>query len=247
MPKKFTNPKILLLNLELELKAEKDNAEVRITDPDQYQSIVDAEWSIIYEKLDLIANTGANVVLSRLAIGDLATQYFPDRNIFCAGRVENEDLERTRRATGGEVQTTAQGITPDVLGTCFRFEEKQIGAERYNLFTGCPSTKTSTILIRGGAQQFIDEAERSLNDSIMIVRRAMRNTTVVGGGGAVEMELSRFLREFARSTKGKQRLIINYYARALEVIPMTLAQNSGADGTLILTQLRKKHAAGGTE
>jgi len=99
-PKRFTNPKILLLNLELELKAEKDNAEVRITDPDQYQSIVDAEWKIIYEKLDLIANSGAQVVLSRLAIGDLATQYFADRNIFCAGRVENEDLERTRRATG---------------------------------------------------------------------------------------------------------------------------------------------------
>merc|ERR1712050_227412 len=139
-PKKFTNPKILLLNLELELKAEKDNAEVRLTDPDQYQSIVDAEWNIIYEKLDLIAKSGANVVLSRLAIGDLATQYFADRNIFCAGRVETDDLERTRRASGAEVQTTVQGITPDVLGTCGKFEEKQIGEHRFNLFTGCPQT-----------------------------------------------------------------------------------------------------------
>merc|ERR1712176_757601 len=243
-PKKIENPKILLLNLELELKAEKDNAEVRITDPDQYQSIVDAEWSIIYEKLDLIAKSGANVVLSRLAIGDLATQYFADRNIFCAGRVENEDLERTRRATGAEVQTTVQGITPNVLGTCGEFEEKQLGAERYNLFTKCKSTKTATIIIRGGAEQFIEEAERSLNDSIMIVRRAMRNTKVVGGGGAIEMELSRYLREYARTIVGKQQLVINYFARALEVIPMTLAQNSGADGTLILNQLRQKHALG---
>jgi len=246
-PKNFDNPKILLLNLELELKAEKDNAEIRITDPDQYQSIVDAEWNIIYEKLDLIVKTGANVVLSRLAIGDLATQYFADRGIFCAGRVDNEDLERTRRAAGGDVQTTVQGVTPEVLGTCGKFEEKQIGGERYNMFTGCPSTKTSTILIRGGAQQFIDEAERSLNDSIMIVRRAMRNTKVVGGGGAVEMELSRYLREYARTCKGKQQLVINHYARALEVIPMTLAQNSGADGTAILNQLRKRHAEAGPE
>jgi len=244
-PKKFSNPNILLLNLELELKAEKDNAEVRLTDPDQYQSIVDAEWNIIYEKLDLIAKSGANVVLSRLAIGDLATQYFADRDIFCAGRVDQDDLERMRRATGGEVQTTVQGIQPNVLGTCGEFEEKQIGAERYNLFMQCSNTKTATILIRGGAQQFIDEAERSLNDSIMIVRRAMRNTKVVGGGGAIEMELSRFLREYARSITGKQQLVINYFARALEVIPMTLAQNSGADGTLILNQLRQKHAAEG--
>merc|ERR1719387_508382 len=226
-PKKFTNPKILLLNLELELKAEKDNAEIRITDPDQYQSIVDAEWAIIYEKLDLIANSGAKVVLSRLAIGDLATQYFADRDIFCAGRVEGDDLERTRRATGAEVQTTVQGITPEVLGTCGEFEEKQIGGERYNLFRQCSGTKSSTIIIRGGAQQFIDEAERSLHDAIMIVRRAMRNTKVVGGGGAIEMELSRFLREYARTISGKQQLVINYYARALECIPVTLAQNSG--------------------
>mmetsp|Transcript_73229 Transcript_73229/g.145244 ORF Transcript_73229/g.145244 Transcript_73229/m.145244 type:complete len:563 (+) Transcript_73229:60-1748(+) len=244
-PKKFTNPKILLLNLELELKAEKDNAEVRLTDPDQYQSIVDAEWNIIYEKLDLIAKSGANVVLSRLAIGDLATQYFADRDIFCAGRVDQDDLERMRRATGGEVQTTVQGIQTNVLGTCGEFEEKQVGAERYNLFMQCSNTKTATILLRGGAQQFIDEAARSLNDSIMIVRRAMRNTKVVGGGGAIEMELSRFLREYARSIAGKQQLVINYFAKALEVIPMTLAQNSGADGTLVLNQLRQKHALNG--
>merc|ERR1712072_363231 len=243
-PKRFTNPKILLLNLELELKAEKDNAEVRITDPDQYQSIVDAEWSIIYEKLDLIAKSGAQVVLSKLAIGDLATQYFADRNIFCAGRVDSDDLERTRRATGAEVQTTVQGIQPNVLGTCGSFEEKQIGGERYNLFRKCTGTQSSTIIIRGGAQQFVDEAERSIHDAIMIVRRAMRNTKVVGGGGAIEMELSRFLREYARTISGKQQLIINYYARALECIPVTLAQNSGADATKILNELRTKHSTG---
>merc|ERR1711988_2071005 len=190
-PKYFEKPKILLLSLELELKAEKDNAEVRITAPDQYQSIVDAEWKIIYEKLDLIVKSGAQVVLSRLAIGDLATQYFADRNIFCAGRVENEDLERTRRATGAQVQTTVQGIMPNVLGTCGHFEEKQVGAERYNLFSGCPKTKSATILIRGGAQQFMDEAERSLHDALMIVRSALKHHKVVGGGGAIEIELSR--------------------------------------------------------
>eukprot|EP00448_Togula_jolla_P007290 CAMPEP_0170600042 /NCGR_PEP_ID=MMETSP0224-20130122/17127_1 /TAXON_ID=285029 /ORGANISM="Togula jolla, Strain CCCM 725" /LENGTH=560 /DNA_ID=CAMNT_0010924749 /DNA_START=70 /DNA_END=1752 /DNA_ORIENTATION=- len=246
-PKSFKDPKILLLNLELELKAEKDNAEVRISDPDQYQSIVDAEWRIIYDKLDLIAGTGANVVLSRLAIGDLATQYFADRGIFCAGRVDAEDLDRTRKATGGEVQTTVTGVTPKVLGTCGEFVEKQVGAERYNLFTKCPHTKTASIIIRGGAPQFMDEAERSLNDALMIVRRAVKNTKVVGGGGSIEMELSRYLREYARTIAGKQQLVINYFARALEVIPMALAQNSGADGTHILNQLRQKHAIAGPE
>merc|ERR1712118_211755 len=170
-----------------------------------------------------------------------------DRNIFCAGRVETDDLERTRSATGAEVQTTVQGISKDVLGSCGEFEEKQIGGERYNLFLQCSGTKSSTIIIRGGAQQFIDKAERSLHDAIMIVRRAMRNTKVVCGGGAIEMELSRFLREYSRTISGKGQVVANYYARALEIIPKMLARNSGADSTDILDELRQKHATAGVE
>merc|ERR1719428_433635 len=108
----------------------------------------------------------------------------------------------------------------------------------------CANTKAATIIIRGGAEQFIAEAERSLNDSIMIVRRAMRNTKVVGGGGAIEMELSRYLREYSRTIQGKPQLVINYFARALETIPKTLASNSGADSTDILNKLRMKHSTG---
>ena len=100
-PKKFKNPKICLLNVELELKSEKENAEVRLENPDDYQKIVDAEWNLIYEKLDKIVKSGAKIILSKLPIGDLATQYFADRDLFCAGRVPNEDLNRVAKASGG--------------------------------------------------------------------------------------------------------------------------------------------------
>ena len=109
-PKAFTKPKILLLNIELELKAERDNAEIRLDDPAKYQSIVDAEWRIIYEKLENCHKSGAQIVLSRLAIGDLATQYFADRGLFCAGRVTEDDLKRVAKATGARVQTTVNNL-----------------------------------------------------------------------------------------------------------------------------------------
>lgn len=146
---------------------------------------------------------GAKVILSKLPIGDLATQYFADRGLFCAGRVPQEDLHRLAKATGGVIQTTVHGITDDVLGTCGMFEEVQLGNERYNLFTGCTAAKSCTIVLRGGADQYIEEAERSLNDAIMIVRRAVKAKAVVAGGGAIEMELSRFLREYLRKISGK--------------------------------------------
>lgn len=202
--KMFKDPKIAILNVELELKAEKDNAEVRIDNPEDFQKIVDAEWNIIYDKLNKIVESGAKIVLSSLPIGDLATQYFADRDLFCAGRVPKDDLARVGKATGAVLQTTVQGLTPDVLGTCGKFEEVQLGNERYNMFTECASTKSSTLVLRGGAAQYLDETQRSLNDAIMIVRRAYKSHAVVAGGGAIEMELSRYLREYLKTVEGKQ-------------------------------------------
>lgn len=241
-PKSFNDPKILCLNIELELKSEKENAEIKIENPEDYQSIVDAEWSIIYEKLDKIVKSGAKIILSRLAIGDLATQYFADREIFCAGRVADEDLRRVCKATGASVQTTVNNLVPEILGSCKAFQEKQIGGQRYNFFTGCDKAKTATIILRGGGEQFIDEAERSIHDAIMIVRRARKHHSVVAGGGAIEMELSKFLRDYAGGIQGKQQLIIAAFAKALEVIPSQVAANAGFDSTDILNLLRQKHS-----
>ena len=132
-------------------------SQIRIEDPQEYQSIVDAEWDIIYEKLDQCVKSGAHIVLSKLPIGawtcllvatytqtdaafgfyllvlfrplfpgDLATQYFADRDVFCAGRVSDSDLTRVSRATGGRIQTTTHSLTDDVLGRCELFEERQV-------------------------------------------------------------------------------------------------------------------------
>ena len=242
MTKVFDNPKILLLNVELELKSEKENAEVRITDPSDYQAIVDAEWQIIYEKLDMCVKSGASIILSKLPIGDLATQYFADRKLFCAGRVDAADLDRTAKATGGKVQSTVNDLDPAVLGTAGHFEEKQVGDERFNLFTECPHAKTATIVLRGGSEQFIEESHRSIHDALCIVKRGLMGRQVVAGGGAIEMDVAQALKKYARTITGKQQHIVAAFAAALEVVPRQLCENAGFDPTNVLQQLRQKHA-----
>lgn len=133
-PKSYKNPLIALLNIELELKAERDNAEIRVDSVEEYQKIVDAEWQILYDKLEKIYNSGAKVVLSRLPIGDVATQYFADRDLFCAGRVVEEDLKRTLKACGGAIQSSVENIDRSVLGTCEIFEELQVGGDRLRFY-----------------------------------------------------------------------------------------------------------------
>jgi len=136
-----TNPTIALLNVELELKAEKENAEVRVTNVNDYQAVVDAEWDILYEKLEAIHKSGADIVLSKLPIGDVATQYFADRNMFCAGRVPEIDLKRTMKACGGAIVSSTSNLNENQLGSCATFIEEKFGGERYNIFEGCPKPK----------------------------------------------------------------------------------------------------------
>ena len=168
----------------------------------------------------------------------MATQYFADRNIFCAGRVQEDDLKRGCKATGAVLQTTANGLADGVLGMCGKFEEVQLGDERYGMFTQRATAKAVTIVLRGGAAQYMEEAARSLNDAIMIVLRAIKTHAVVAGGGAIEMELSRFLREHVLEIRGKHQMVVSRFAKAFEMIPRQLADNSGMDSTDILNKLR---------
>ena len=152
------------------------------------------------------------------------------------------------------------------------FIHAQVGAERYNLLMGCPQARTATIVLRGGSEQFIDEADRSLHDAIMIVRRALKHAEVVPGGGAIEMEVwtdwcnyinmntlqnlqclnklfmfihnqvSKALREHALTHTSKAQMYIKAFAKALEVIPRQLCSNAGFDATDVLNKLRQQHA-----
>ncbi|KAF7999459.1 hypothetical protein HF325_006135 [Metschnikowia pulcherrima] len=158
--------------------------------------------------------------------------------------VDGVAFKKTFSYAGGSVQSTVTKIDEANLGTCQEFEEVQIGGERYNLFRGCSEAKTCTLILRGGAEQVIAEVERSLHDAIMIVKRAVKHSSVVAGGGAVEMEISKHLREYSKTVAGKQQLIIGAYARALEIIPRQLCENAGLDGIELLNVLRSSHAKG---
>merc|ERR1719353_2355285 len=150
-----------------------------------------------------------------------------------------------QRAIGAQMQTSCNDLNPGVLGTCKLFEERQVGGECFNFFSGCLNAKACTLILRGGAEQFIAEAERSLHDAIMNTRRLLKNPSVIAGGGAIEMELSAYLRDYSRTIFGKQQLLIGAYAKALEVIPRQVSSNAGMDPTDVLNKLRMKHAHGG--
>ncbi|ERN08522.1 hypothetical protein AMTR_s01321p00004050, partial [Amborella trichopoda] len=210
---------------------------------------VSIEGRSFEEKKDLMQKCAATTLSSTLIGGEM--EFFASMVVDAEMAIGEDDrlnligvkkFLRVAAATGGTVQTSVNNIIDEVLGCYELFEEKQVGNERFNIFSGCPTSgQTATIVLRGGADQFIVEAERSLHYAIMIVRTALRTSTVVAGGGAIDMEISRYLRQHARTIARKSQLFINSYAKALEIIPRQLCDKVGFDAIDVLNKLRQKH------
>jgi chaperonin GroEL (HSP60 family) len=159
-------------------------------------------------------------------------------------RVKRSDLEKLEYATGGKIVSSVRDLTPDDLGFAKLVEERKVGNDKMIFVEGCPNPKAVTILLRGANDMVLDEAERSLNDALHVLRNVLRKPMIVPGGGAVEVELAMRLRKFAESLGGKEQLAVEAYADALEEIPMILAESAGLDALQVLMDLRKLHAEG---
>lgn len=239
--KKYYYPRLLILNIELEIRAEENQGEARLNSMVNYKKIIDAEWSLIYEKLDRISGTKIKGVFSDQAIGDLATQYFAERGILCGGRLSGDEILRISRSTGARVVSSIHDITKIVAGKCGVLEEKQIGTDRFIFILGC-TNKTTTIILRGSSKKLLDETKRCLNDGIMVVRRVLKNQAIIGGAGAIEMKIASKIRKYVMTISGKNQFILTKFAQALEIIPRTICENAGLDYLSILSSLRSIHS-----
>lgn len=237
-PKKILNPKICCLNIELEWKSERENAELKIDNVEEYQKVVDAEWSIINEKLQDIIDSGANVVLSTSSIGDYATQYFARAGIFSAGRVH--DLSKIVKAFKGNISNSTKYLQ---LGKCELFEERQLGEARYNYFES-KSAKSRTLILRGPGVDILEEVERSVHDAVCVIKTALKYKNIVCGGGSVEMQMSKLCRDLSFEIGTEKMFVYRTLSMAFEKLPSQLASNFGLDPVCVLQKLRQAHTSG---
>ncbi|NPB01761.1 MAG: thermosome subunit [Methanopyri archaeon] len=247
MPRKVEDAKIALLNCPIEVKETETDAEIRITDPEQLQAFIEEEERMIREMVDKIAETGANVVFCQKGIDDLAQHYLAKKGILAVRRVKKSDMEKLAKATGGRIVTNIDDLTEDDLGEAEVVEERKVAGDKMIFVEGCKNPKAVTILVRGGTEHVVDEAERAIEDAIGVVAAALEDGKVVPGGGAPEVEVARQLRKYADAVEGREQLAVEAFADAMEVIPRTLAENSGLDPIDVLVQLRAKHEEGEVE
>jgi thermosome len=247
MPKRVEKARIALLDCPLEIEKTEMDAEIRISSPEQMKAFLDEEERMLKGMVEKIKASGANVVFCQKGIDDVAQHYLAKAGILAARRVKKSDMEKLARATGGRVVTNIEDLSSKDLGEAELVEERKVGDEKMIFVEGCKNPKAVAILIRGGLEKFVNEAERALTDALSVVSDAVECGKIAVGGGATEMELAKRLREYAPSVGGKEQLAIEAFANALEVIPRTLAENAGLDPLDIIMQLRALHEKPGNE
>jgi len=244
MPKNVHNARILLLAEALELKKTEVKSEISIKTPDQLQLFLDQEEQMLHDMVSKVINSGANVVFVEKGIDDIAQHYLAKAGIFAARRVKKSDMEKLARATGAKIQTGLKEVNKSDLGKADLVEEKKLGDDAMTYVTGCNNPKAVSIILRGGTEHVVAEAERALHDALRVVGVAIEDETLVAGGGSPEVELALRLREYSSTLIGREQLAVAKFADALEVIPRTLAENAGLDPIDILVEMRSQHEKG---
>lgn len=244
MPIEIREARILLIDSPLEIKSPESETRISISKPEELEAFIQSEEIYLKEMVERIASTGANAVFCQKGIDDVAQYYLAKRGIFACRRVGKSDMEKLARATGGKIVSNLNDISQEQLGRAELVDEVSSGDESLVYVRGCENPRAVTLLIRGGTQHLVDEIERAVKDGLGDVVAAVRSGKVVAGGGAVEMELVRRLKHFARSLGGKVQLAIEEFANALEIVPETLAENAGLDPIEVLTELRRRHESG---
>jgi len=244
MPKRATKAIIVLLNSAIEIKKTQFDAKINIQDPKQIEAFQREEEGMLRSMVEKISSTGANVVICQKGIDDMAQHFLAKKGILAVKQAKESDMAKLAKATGGKLVTALDGLTKDDLGHAELVEERKIGEDKMTFIEGCKNPHAVAILIRGGTQRIMDEAERSIHDALCVVRDVVKERKIVAGGGAPEAEVSRALRKYAGTLPGKEQLAVIGFANAVEIVPMTLAENAGLDTIDILSELKVQHEKG---
>ena len=244
MPTKIQQAKIALINTALEIEKTEMSAEIRINDPTQMQMFLEEENRMLKTMVDKLHTAGANVVICQKGIDDMAQHFLAKHGILSVRRVKESDMTKLAKATGGRITSNLDDISEKDLGTSELVHQKKVESDKWVFVEGCRNPQSVTLLIRGGTQRVVDEVDRSIHDALMVVKDVIERPAIVAGGGAPEALLAAFLKDWSESFDGRQQLAIKKFAEALEIIPLTIAENAGMDPIDTMVTLRAKQSEG---
>lgn len=240
MPRIIKNAQILLLDNDIQDVRTKTDAEIRISDPTEVTHFFDNKTRNLVQKIQCVIKSGANVIFSRGGIDPLALNHFAKNRMLTVRRVKENDLLWLAKATGAKVVKDLDTISNTDFGYASEVYEKMVGDDKMVFVDGCSNPKSITFLLRASSKKILDEFHRTILDSIYVLRNFIMEPKIVPGGGAVEAFIAQLIKARSYLISGKEQIVIQKFAEALEEIPLTIAKNAGMNTMDIGTRLREK-------
>ena len=249
MPVSVTNAKIACLDFNLSKFRLGMGIQVLVNDPKNLELIRKREMDILKERLEKILATGVNVIFTTKALDDIASKYMVEKGVLGLRRVDKSDLRRIAKSTGASIITSMASSDGEEI-----FESSSVGnadcvweenlGDIDHIFVKCSNESANpvcTLVLRGASDFFLDEVERSLHDSLCVLKRSLESGQVVAGGGAVEVALSIYLEKVAQKVQILDQVAIAEFAESLLVIPKQLALNAAKDATDLVSKMIALH------
>jgi thermosome len=245
MPKRIENAKIALVNTAFEIEKTEFDAKLNISDPTMMKKFLDEETRMLKDMVEKVTSVGATVLVCQKGIDDIAQHYLAKAGVLAVRRAKESDMSNLAKATGARVANSVEDLTEKDLGSAQLVEERKVEQDKWIFIEGAKNPKAVTILIRGGTQRIVDEADRSLHDALMVTKDVIEKPAVVAGGGAPEAEMASEILKWTEKLTGREQLAAQKFAEGLETIPTALATNAGLDPIDTMVEIRAKHAEGG--
>ena len=245
MPKSVENASITLIDTSLE---NKDNSQltnsptITLKGAKMTERFLDADVNRLQKMANEIEKTGAKVVVCQTGISDRMKHELLKRDIFAVEYVVERNMQRLAWITGARLMSDIDELSRDDLGKIARITQRTIGAGEFNyLFFEPSSGEALSFILCGDSVEIKREIKRGIENGFSTIKTAIQDGEVVPGGGATEIEISISLTQYAREVNGREQLAVEAFAKALEIVPKTLAENAGLDVIDTMTELRSRH------
>ena len=240
MPRNIQNPKIALLDIGLENKNPEIEVMSQVSTPQELEAFRSHDTDNIQVMVNKIVESGANVVLTQKGFDELALHEFSKKGIIAIRRINKYDMDHLAKSTGARVVSSVNELTKEDLGNAGEVREVRNKDSSLFYVRKCADPKAVTILVHASTEHIVSEIYRAMTDGIGDVISTLNEKKFVPGGGAIEMVISKRLKEFAITLSGREQLAVEQFAEALEFIPETLAENAGMDSINVITELKQK-------
>ncbi|WP_254864819.1 thermosome subunit alpha [Halovivax gelatinilyticus] len=245
MPTTVEDADIAIIDVALEVRTGEVDAEYAIDSIDQLNAALDAEESELRGYAETIADSGVDVVFTTDDVDNRVASFLANEGILVYEDLGNSDVRSIASATGARRVGALADLSDDDFGHADRIRTERFGDEELTFIEGGDAAKAVTVFVRGGTNHVVDELERAVGDALDVVATARESGEVVPGAGASEIAIADRVRSEAAGIEGRKQLAVTAFADAIDIVPRTLATNTGRDPIDSLVDLRAAHEADG--